>query len=537
MSGSRNRLHRPGPLLVGIYILFMPLLAGLPRGSMAPLVRPSEILQIGITAVGLVLVGGALAAGHRSYLHLRPTEWWLGAVVIASSIAPLLWLAARGLPIELKDVTASLPFIKYAALYFLARVAVRSESDAALVIRFIVGGALIIASVAFAQAAGITQVNDVLDRWFVTNASDLIDNGRARTTIGSSIATGSYLAMSCGLALSFALGMKRISWLVIAMVLGTGALATGQVGAVVVLVGVVLLVARFHGRLGLVVGLAVPVGAAALAILWPIVTTRLADIDPATGLPGSWVVRWTNVTELYWPSLVDGGWILGVGPDATIVPPDVWREQVFLESGYLWLLWVGGLPLLTAAVGFLAAAWRDLGYSSVTGGSPVHAGRLAARASIVMIAFMTVLDPHLTLRAEADLFFIMLAVGAAAIPFVIGYEAPHQRWHDLIGLGLQPSGAVPSPAHPRARLQISEANTDDDGGLDSGLANLIEYRLALTVRADGHQLGRATLVLYRYNSRLHGIVGDSVRAVDRDASALVWRAIALCADSLRLDSR
>ncbi|MGI9597230.1 MAG: sugar transferase, partial [Acidimicrobiales bacterium] len=156
--------------------------------------------------------------------------------------------------------------------------------------------------------------------------------------------------------------------------------------------------------------------------------------------------------------------------------------------------------------------------------------------SVVMIALMGVLDPHLTLRAEADLFFTMLAVGAAAVPFMVGNEAPHRRWRTLLDWRWQPAGVALLPAYPGARLQIAEAGDDDDTMLDPAMAALVENRLTLSVRADGRQLGTTTLVLCRDRARLHGIVTKPVDAVDHEASALVWRAVALCADSLRLKS-
>jgi lipopolysaccharide/colanic/teichoic acid biosynthesis glycosyltransferase len=517
-----------------VYVLLDPLLAGLPRGAVAPLVRPSEILQIGLTAIALGAVGVAVHTGHRWYVHLRSFEWWLGAVVVTSSFAPLAWMIARGLPVGRDDVTASLPFVKYAALYFVVRAAVRTEHDARLVIRFVLAGAVAISLIAFAQVAGVQPVIDLLSERFDSSSSGIVGEGRATTTIGSPIATGSYLAMACGLALSGALGFGRRSMLFLAVIFGVGTIASGQIGSIIGLAIVVAGVAHFHRRLARVIAVAVPLVLVALIGLWPVVAGRLAAIDPGTGLPASWIIRWTNVSELYWPLLADGGWILGVGPNAVVAPPDVWRERVFLESGYLWLLWVGGLPLLIAAVGFLATGWRDLRSPDVATGSAIDVARVTARASILMIAIITVLDPHLTMRAEADLFFTLLAVGSAAVPLVVGVRRPYSVWHELLGWPQQPAGPAITPEFRRARLQIAEA-PHDDAELQPELTDLIETQLALSVRTDERKCGEATLVLCRHGSRLHGFV-TTVHSEDRAASALVWRAIALCANSLRLDS-
>ena len=69
-------------------------------------------------------------------------------------------------------------------------------------------------------------------------------------------------------------------------------------------------------------------------------------------------MRWDNVTHLFLPRLVENGqFLVGVSPNSTVVPPDTWRDIVYLESGYLQLLWVGGVPLL---VGFIALSWTVL---------------------------------------------------------------------------------------------------------------------------------------------------------------------------------
>jgi hypothetical protein len=83
--------------------------------------------------------------------------------------------------------------------------------------------------------------------------------------------------------------------------------------------------------------------------------------------PQSWLVRWDNLTYFYIPRLVHNGqFLVGVSPNSVVVPPDTARDVVFLESGYLQLLWVGGAPLLGGFIalsgirGFCAGAAQPL---------------------------------------------------------------------------------------------------------------------------------------------------------------------------------
>ena len=85
---------------------------------------------------------------------------------------------------------------------------------------------------------------------------------------------------------------------------------------------------------------------------------------------------------------------------------------MWIESGYTWLLWGGGIPLLASFV-FLVYASARRGWSAARGGQD---GRSVAGAAVVAaIAVITVLmifDPHLTYRGSADAFFFLLALTA-----------------------------------------------------------------------------------------------------------------------------
>ncbi|MEM7272809.1 MAG: sugar transferase [Actinomycetota bacterium] len=511
----------PAPtVFIWLYLALLPFLAGIPRGAVVPVLRPSEALQLAVTAGLVVGAGAAIARGTAWTLRIRTVDWWLLATATTASILPLLWLAARGRPIGPDELLAAFPLVKYALLYVSVRAAVTSTEAALRLARVAVFGALGLAAVAVGQALGVGPVVEVLGR-FYADGVEAIDGGRGTATIGSSIATGAYLSFSTGIALSLGWATGHRRWFPVAAALAVGALASGQAGTVVALAVVTVTVAVLNGRSAALVRGGLPAALVAGVVLWPVVTARLADIDAGSGLPSSWLIRWNNLSELYLPSLRDGGWLLGVSPDAIVNPPDVWREVVYLESGYLWLLWVGGIPLLVAAVGLLISAWRTLG----TVASPVA---IAARAAVAMMLLLSVIDPHLSLRGGADLFFVLVALGLADTPLVTTGPGTAGRWRELTGVGRRRLAAATG-----GRIVLREAAIESDGP-DAGSDETVEARLRLAARVDDRDAAAATLVFRRVGADLIAETDGPDPTDPPGARHLVWRGVALVAGSLRL---
>jgi hypothetical protein len=168
------------------------------------------------------------------------------------------------------------------------------------------------------------------------------------------------------------------------------------------------LLARRFTRLGVLV-----LGVAPIAglVFRPVVAARLSDIDPATGLPESWIFRLRNLRTHFWPELFSNfNFVLGVRPSARIRAPESWRDYVWIESGHTWLLWTGGIPLFLAFWWFLVVSLRRTAQVARARADAIGIAALASFSGLCVIAVLMILDPHLTLRGTADLLFALLAL-------------------------------------------------------------------------------------------------------------------------------
>jgi len=200
-----------------------------------------------------------------------------------------------------------------------------------------------------------------------------------------------------------------------ALILLAGCVAAGEfsgyVGLAAALFAFGVISGRFHQLLP--VGLAG--GGLAALFLRPVIALRLEGFQGQAGVPNSWAGRWDNLQTYFVPDLFkDGNWVLGVRPAPRIPALETWREWVYLESGYIWLLWIGGIPFVAAFIFFAIVSLRTLRRVAQERTDAVGVAAISAVSYLVAMIVTMLFDPHLTLRGSADLFFPLLALSSVA---------------------------------------------------------------------------------------------------------------------------
>jgi hypothetical protein len=391
-----------------LYLATLPFIAGIERGTLIPLLRPNEALLV-------LLMAGAMAGGYVQavrgaplQLRLRPLDVPLATFVLLATIWPICSMMLRGVPPLPSDVMAVLPVCKLAGLLLLVRTTVRTPTHVLWCIRLIIGGAVGLATIAILQNLSVGPVLTLLG--IIDPSADFLDL-RGSATLTSPIATGDYILIGVTLLITSAVRGLVHEWTRVGagLVLAAGLLAAGQfstwLGALVI--GALIFWRVPTARVS-AVRLA-PIFAVAMLLGSPALRGRLGEFSEG-GSPQSWRVRWDNLSHFYIPELIENcRFLVGVSPNSVVIPPDTWRDVVYLESGFLQLLWIGGVPLLVA---FVVLSWAVVRWTARLSSRADGVGACASALAIAwwMIVVLLILDPHLFMRGPGDLLFTLIGV-------------------------------------------------------------------------------------------------------------------------------
>jgi hypothetical protein len=402
-----------------VLIAVNPLLVGVERGSVVPSLRLNE------AAAAPVMCGLAVAllirwrrSGWRRPEGFHALDVVVVALAVTASVTTLLWMYARGHEITTDDLQYALVLWKLVLFYAMVRLFIRTAQDIRHLLWAVLGTALLIGGIGLLQSLGIGPVIDFLAGVIPPEEGGYgLGENRATATFGNPIAYGALMIYAGVAALALALrdGGSTLLWAAAAALTLCG-LASGQISILLGLVvaGGALAVTTGAARRVVLGGLAL-LGVGLLA-LQPVLKGRISDLDPQTGLPTSWTGdygRMANLQTYFLPELwTDFNWLFGVQPAARVPGKEAWLVWVYIESGYVWLLWVGGIPLLIAFLALILVTART-GRRLRSAGEPVsRAMGLTLGVIAAVLAVLTLLDPHITLRGSADLLFVLLAVAA-----------------------------------------------------------------------------------------------------------------------------
>jgi putative peptidoglycan lipid II flippase len=437
------------PALAAYLIIFLdPLTAGINRGSAVPILRPNEAIALlmGLTLIGRGLV--RLRTGGLPKLRLDRLEWALLLMAVTSSFVPLLWMAVRQQPISKDDIEYALVLWKFLGLYAIIRAAVRTERQIKRCMWLSVAAACIVAVLAIVQSLGaFGALDSVLTHYYAPFGNTNAFASRGSSTLGLPAAVADLaiinLAVIAGLWTRYQ--RHRPVLAAAAGLLILGALSAGEFSSAMGLFAGVICIAVVLSKPRLLWAF-VPAALAAGVVLRPVIERRLSGFGSASGLPTSWVGRIDNLQTYFWPRLFSNwNFVMGVEPSARVVVATQATGYVWIESGYTWLLWAGGIPLLLSFV-FLVYAAARRGWQAARGGRDGSSvAGIAVFTAIIVITFLMIFDMHLTYRGSGDEFFMLLAL---AVPRVAqARQAPQARQ----ARGTVPVRRAPLPGRPVAR--------------------------------------------------------------------------------------
>ena len=101
---------------------------------------------------------------------------------------------------------------------------------------------------------------------------------------------------------------------------------------------------------------------------------------------------------------------MGVVPQARVVSPREGEDFIWIESGLVWLIWTGGVPLFVTWSAFLGVGAVTARRTLLGGAGPIGIASAAALAAGVSSVGARFFEPHRTLRGSADLLYPLLAL-------------------------------------------------------------------------------------------------------------------------------
>lgn len=402
------------PALGGYLVIGLtPLTAGIDRGHAVPVLRPSEALAL---AVGVALAARALVrwrTGAAPRVRLSRIELAIVLMALSNSVVPLLWMTARQQPVTQDDILYALVMWKFAGIYLIVRSSITTYRQAMRCYWLSLAAGSVVAVLALLQSLGLLGVAQLLGSYYAPfGYTGALDHSRGSSTLALPAATADLmiynLAIVAGL---WIVGLRRRALLAAAGLLFIlGALSAGEFSSAIgLVVGIcaIALVTSYPRLLSIFV----PITGIAIVVLRPVIAARLRGFDSVSGLPVSWTGRLENLRDHFWPTLFSNwNYLLGVRPSARVPVSYQATGYVWIESGYTWLLWGGGIPLLASFGYFVWAALRASWYEARESRAAPSVAALAVFVAVTVMSVLMIFDPHLTYRGAAEELFALLAL-------------------------------------------------------------------------------------------------------------------------------
>jgi|HubBroStandDraft_2_1064218.scaffolds.fasta_scaffold14073_3 hypothetical protein len=397
-----------------LLILLTPLIVGVDTGGATATLRPNEALIVLFAVLIAVRWLAGLRTGERRWPRLGKVDYSLIALGLTSSVLPLLMMVARQRPITYDDLLYCTVIWKLLAEYIIVRSVITTRQQAMRCLWLSMISGAIVCAVGILQSLNLLGVPALLAKYYAPlGVESAVSDGRGSSLLALPAATADLAILNLGIAIAMMVRTTRHrKWLAgFAIVYVLGVVAAAEFSTVIGLVVALCVIIALTGYKRLL-AYAIPVAIVGGILLWPVIQLRLTGFQSASGLPVSWETRLTNLRTYFWPQLFsDYNWILGVRPSARVPVPTQQYGFVWIESGYTWLLWGGGIPLLGSYIAFVVLAIRKgcaMARRHRHGPSGIAGIAIAAALAAQVLAML--FDPHLTYRGSGDALFLILAL-------------------------------------------------------------------------------------------------------------------------------
>jgi putative peptidoglycan lipid II flippase len=401
------------PAVAAYLLIFLtPLIVGLNDAVVVSALRPNETLMGYLAVVIAVRWLVRVRSGEVRLPRIGRVDVSLIALGLTSSVLPLAMMVVRQRAITTDDLLYSIVLWKLLAEYVIVRTVIVAREQAMRCLKLSLLSAAVVCAIGILQSRGLFGVTGFLAKYYTPTGLDTsLTTGRGGSLLGLPAAVADLAILNLGIAVAMIVrGHPRRLWLGgLAALYGVAVVAAAEfstfIGLFVALAALLIVT-----RSGRIAAYAIPVALVGGALLWPVIQTRLDGFNSATGLPVSWTDRLYNLRTYFWPTLLaDHNWILGVRPAARVPLTTKRFSFVWIESGYTWLLWGGGLPMLASYIAFVGASIRK-GWACARRADAAGIAATAVVTALCAQAVLMVLDPHLTYRGSGDLLFMILAL-------------------------------------------------------------------------------------------------------------------------------
>lgn len=391
-------------------ILLVPLTAGLARGAIVPVLKPSEAILLVVLA-GVVVHDMAV----RRTRSVSGLDMAIGAYVIGSVVIPWMVLTLTHYPADTDTWRTVLSPALLLAVYYLFARDTLPEGTMRTFLNLAMLAGVIVSLVAAAELVNVPAVRAIIGNNYPSPA---VTPFRPGSTLGHYSAVGAFGAFTYIIALALATvrapGYPRW-WLTGVMGAGVLGVFASETWATTVAIPVATVLILIYGRRvprELVV--TVVVGLLALVVLWPLIGARADSQQLITAqglaLPESMQTRIRYWNEFIIPALSDHLWI-GTG---TVIPSTVpERLSTFVDNEYLWAAFRAGVAgvalLLGMLLAIIAAGWRPRSSLDLTHRA-IGAAALAAAAVILLLGTTA---QYITFAGLSQEFAMLVGVLAA----------------------------------------------------------------------------------------------------------------------------